>query len=511
MKKYILFIILISLSYTIYGQKDRAVTDYAAMELNFAKSLWYNSTNTAGMIITPLNDYNTVSAKYAINSGKFKLQQQGDKETGLSFNTNGALKLGQTYLWGDFSFINEFYTGTKYNTNLYDACYYMPYYVSDPNLSNWNRQYYDMSFKAATVVGERIFLGLHANYLNKKGAKQKDPRSVPYNYSLFVQPSIMFMISPEHFAGLSFTYSNSYDRSATSNSDSQNDQSVYVMKGLGHFSAAAVGGIGGLDPFYYKGNQVGGALQYGFSGDFELMLDVDYSFRVIDVFQTPTKPRRMGTTINNTIDGDLQILFPGKNTHKISANYYLRDVDGVEFIQEEDRSEVVAKWKTTAQFIRSNFSYNSIGLNYDLFLGTDESYSWRLGVGAEYYDRSDIYYMPKSTLDTKNIAGDIVVKKNFSFGKAALLAGLDLGYNRNMYGTYRYGGPDAESLIITEFFKKDMEFLTSDLVKIGAELGFSCPVGPKSSILAGINYQLLSSIESAGNRNLFSLSIGLLF
>lgn len=511
MKKYILFITLLSLSSFIFGQGEGAVVDHASMELNFAKSLWFNSSNTAGLAITPLNDYSVVSARYSLNNGDFKLQQQGDKETDLSFNTNGALQLDNTYLWGDFSFSNSFFTGTKYNTNLFDPNYYMPYYISDPNSSNWNRQVYDMALKASTQLGDRFLLGIHVNYINKKGAKQKDPRSVPYNYAIFVQPSLAILLSKEHSIGLSLSYSNSYDRAGTSNSDSQNDQPVFVMKGLGHFSSGMVGGVGGLNPFYYKGNLLGGAIQYGYSGDFGLLLDIDYRYQVIDVFQTPTKPRRMGTTINNTIDADLQLLFPGETTHKVSANYYRRDVDGVEFIQEEDRTEVVATWKTVAKFIRSNYFYQNIQLGYDLFLGAADSYDWRLGIMANYSDRSDIYYMPESTLDTRNIFGELYAKKNFKFNdNGALLLGVNFGYNNNLDGSYKYGGPDKESLVITDFYAKDIKYLTSNYMKFGVDIDFSYKVGKKSSILVGLDYQMFSA-QDLGSRNFLTATLGLLF
>ena len=511
MKRYILFITILSLSSLIYGQGGKTVTDHAAMELNFAKSLWFNSSNAAGMGITPLSDYNIVSAKYALKSGDFKLQQSGDKETGLHFNTNGALKLGKSYLWGDFNFVDQSYKGTKYNTNSFDPCYYMPYSVSDPNLSDWRRQIYDLSLRAAAPIGERVLLGIYANYTNKKGAKQIDPRSVPYNYSIFVQPSLVFRASPEHSFGLSFSYSNSYDRAETSNNDSQTDQNVYVMKGLGHYSSGMVGGIGGLRAFYNKGNLIGGAFQYGYTGSYNLLLDVDYRYQVIDVFQTPSKPYRMGTTKNNTIDVNFQAMFPGETSHKVSANFYKRIVDGIEFIQEEDRSEVVARWKTVAKFIRSNYSYQSASIGYDLFLGTDNSYDWRLGLMADYSDRADIYYMPESTLDTKNLFGEFYAKKNFRFNTGALLFGLNLGYNNNRGGSYKYGGPDPASPVVTDFYAKDIKFLTSDFIKIGADMNLSFAVGAKSSVLLGVNWQMLSSSGGGGNRNFLTASLGLLF
>lgn len=510
MKKYIIFITLLFISSVIYGQGN-AISDNAAMELNFAKSLWFNSSNAAGLKVTPLTDYNVVSAKYYLQNGDYKPQQRGDKENGLSFNTNGALQLDKISLWGDFNFTNEFYTGTKYNTNLFEANYYMPYFISDPNLSDWNRQIYDMSLKGATGIGDNVLFGIYANYVNRQGAKQKDPRSVPYNYSIFVQPSFIYNFCCNHSIGLSLSYSNSFDRSGTSNSDSQNDQSIYIMKGLGHFSPGVVGGVGGVGAFFYKGNLLGGALQYGYNGDFNLLLEVDHSYSVTDVFQTPTKPRRMGSTANSTTNGTLQIVFPGTTTHKITANYYRRDVDGIEFIQEEDRTEAVATWKTIAKYIRSNYFYNSMQLNYDLFLGADYSYDWYFGVMANYSDRSDIYYMPESTLDTRNVFGEINAKKNFRFNKGSLLAGLNLGYNSNIDGSYKYGGTDTESLVITDFYAKDIKFLTSDYVKFGINLDLSYAVGAKMSMLLGLDYQMLSSSGDNGNRNFLTARIGLLF
>ena len=117
----------------------------AAIEMNLIRSLWYDSENAAGMTVDTLQNYNMVSGAFDRTSGSLKSLQRGDRETSGTFNTNGARRIGRISLWGDFTFKNDYWTGTQYNTNRFFPSLDMPYYVADPNKGDWNKQLYDMT------------------------------------------------------------------------------------------------------------------------------------------------------------------------------------------------------------------------------------------------------------------------------------------------------------------------------------------------------------------------------
>ena len=142
------------LSRTVPAQGQDAATPphhkhSAAIEMNLIRSLWYNSENAAGMTVDTLQNYNMVSGAFDRTSGSLKSLQRGDRETSGKFNTNGARRIGRISLWGDFTFKNDYWTGTQYNTNRFFPSLDMPYYVADPNKGDWNKQLYDMTVKAA--------------------------------------------------------------------------------------------------------------------------------------------------------------------------------------------------------------------------------------------------------------------------------------------------------------------------------------------------------------------------
>jgi hypothetical protein len=279
---------------TIYGQENmRPVSDPASMELNLSRTLWFNSSNAAGMAVAPLQNYNIVSARYDHTSGDYKLMQRGDRESSMIFNTNGALKVGKVALWGDFNFSNDYWKGTTFNTGLFELDPDMPYYVSDRNKGNWNKQSYDMSVKAATpLFWNRVAVGLHFNYTTRKAAKQIDPRGVTTGYGIFIAPSSVVRITDNHYVGVNFNYKNTFERINFTNVV-ESSQTVYLMKGLGNFTSDVLQGTSGVGTYYYPKNIWGAGLQYGYSGTIDILLDFGYNIEKNEAFQYPNQPKPM--------------------------------------------------------------------------------------------------------------------------------------------------------------------------------------------------------------------------
>ncbi len=484
------------------------------MELTKAKSLWFNSNNAAGLFVTPLNNFNEVSLNYSLNSGNFKMQQQGDKESNISFNTNGAYRMGDYSLWGNFSFNNQTINDSRFNTTMCSPLRDMPYIVADPVLSKWKQQSYELNFKGASpIYWDLISFGLSADYFANTGAKQNDPRSTNYNYNISVKPGLMFSIAKKHNIGLNFIYNNGFERTVPTNSNNQEDQQVFIMKGLGNYTPGVVGGKGGISTFFYKANLVGGAIQYGINGKFSLLAEGRYHYKVEDAYQTTSKPERMGTVVQKYINAKLQLMLDGTYTNKLSIAYSDKSSDGIEYVQVIDKSADVQNWVTLAKYIRSNYRLKQANLQYDIFKSRDKGYSWRAGIVGDYSDRLDQYYLPSSTLKAKNIFYGAFAKKDFSLClKSNLLVGLNLGYNSNISGEYVYNGADPKSIIVQELFIKDAAFLTSSFLKAGAELNFSTLVYKKMALFVKAETTYLKPSKGDFNRKLFAnLVVGLTF
>lgn len=498
----------------VEAQELNDVMQVANIELTKSKSLWFNTNNAAGLTITPLDNFSEVSVGYGLNNGDFKMAQSGKNESTLKFNTNGALNLGGIMLWGNFNYDNNTSKESCYNTGLYNPFRDMPYYIADPVISKWKRQSYDLNLKAASpILWNFMGFGCEVDYTSKTAAKQNDPRSTNYYYTIQVRPGLLFKVNDKHFFGINALYENLYERSRPENSNEQIDQPVFIMRGLGNYTADVLGGIGGIGTTYYKGNILGGAFQYNYKGALNALLNIKYNYKVEDAFMSPSKPQRLGSTKQNVFEGNLQLMIDGNYTHKLTLNYYDKSTDGVEYIQVIDNSYDVQQWVTVAKYVRSKYSLQVASLKYDFFAGNDRGYSWRAGVNGEYSNKSDEYYLPNSTLTAENIFANIFAKKNFILGsKNALLFGLNIGYSKNIDGEYVYGGANASSQLVTEMFKNDIAFLTSDYLRLGGELNFSFLVAKKMSMFLSAKCQYLNpSSDEFDSRINANFSIGLTF
>ena len=80
--------------------------------------------------------------------------------------------------------------------------------------------------------------------------------------------------------------------------------------------------------------------------------------------------------------------------------------------------------------------------------------------------------MPEASFKAENDFGEVIAKRNFILGsgKSSLLAGLNLGYNENLKGDYQYSGAYSDSETVTEMYKNDIMFLSSDYLTVGGEV-----------------------------------------
>jgi hypothetical protein len=498
----------------MYGQEAaQPVISYSGVELSYVRSLWFHTSNAAGMAVTPLRSYNILSAQYATAAGGYKLQQEGDRSRSMGLNTQGALQLGKFFLWGNFTFSDDHVTGATYNTNRYEPTPDMPYYVADPNKSDWKRQCYDMAMKAALPVwNERLIVGAEVHYTVKRAAKQLDPRATVHGYGITVKPSVVAKIGSSQHVGLNFLYQNAFDRNTFTNSLTYHSEKVYIMKGLGSYSPDVVS-ASGIGVFYYPGNQYGGGLQYGITGnDNALLLDATYATEKIEVFESPSKPRRRGATDNTTIAAKLQLIRSESYTHKITADAGQSATDGIEYVQEYDSQYEVNQWITVAEYVKSKYRRLWASLQYDMFVGSQHGYLWKIGARTLYGSRQDEYLAPRSVFNARNSYTELSAAKNFATGVSSnLLFGLQFGYNLNMGGEYLYNGAEPASLLITDFYPKDLNFLTRHYGCIGGSLSWSLAVKPNSSINFNMAGQWVKPTDAASDRLLIRAEAAYIF
>ena len=499
----------------VSAQKAAENNTPASVELLKAKSLWFNTTNGAGLTLDKMYNFSSVDFTYQLKSGEFKKVQDGDRERLLGVSTEGGRKLGTGYAWGKFSFNNEMQRNTQFNTTMLDPGRGMPFYPVDPNISDWKKQDYTLEMKVASQpLWERVILGIQGEYFASTGAKQVDPRSETYFYHINIKPGFVALFS-NHALGLNFVYENMVQESGTTNSNSQINHDVYVMKGLGNYYPSVVGGLQSLGRFVYSGNKVGAALQYsyGFS-DIKFLLEGKYDYGVEDVISTPTKPKKEGSVVTEIMEAKLSVVKECDNLSRLELSYSNRNMDGIEHVQVLDNTYEVQQWVDLYSSIRSTYKQEEMSARFDFFRGADHEYKWKAGIFTSYKGNDDVYVLPHSRMFVKNMFFGADAKTNISMGgQTKLLVGAGFTYKNNFDGKYRYRGADPTSIIITQFMTPDFEFMKQNYYKISGELTLNSVIGKYGKagfyLKAAIDYY--KPTEGDNSRVQTSFGLGFIF
>ena len=288
------------------------------------------------------------------------------------------------------------------------------------------------------------------------------------------------------------------------------------MRSLGNYTAGVVSGSVGVGTFFYKGNKIGGSFQYGFNngGSAAALIDAGYSYKVEDAFQTPTKKQTMGSTKQRAwfVSGQMYVEDAAK-LDKTSISYKERYTNGIEYIQELDQSFDVAEWVTLAKYVRSNYSYKSLDMNYEYYVKDGAGYNWKFGLDYKHSKKADEYILPAASLKAENAYFNVYAKKNFNLcsGKSALLAGLNFGMNENVKGEYNYTGSYDDSDVVKDMYASDIRYMSSDYVTFGGELTYSTLVSNVTSLFVKGACKYYSPSEGFDKRVYTSLSVGITF
>jgi len=441
------------------------------MDNNFRNTLWFNSNNASGLGFSPLADYGNVDLVWGFEKGDFATQQTGTGYNDVSLKTSGAVGLGGFRLWGSFVFQNKFDTGCRYNCTVYDVDNLMPYYAADTTLSNWNRQNYELAMKAASpVLWDRTCFGLELDYDSKVGAKQKDPRTETYKYRINIKPSVTVKLGQKNSLGLVFRYENGFERSEFTNANSRFDQVVWLMNGLGNATTWKVGGNEGLKVYYYKNNLFGASLQWAYCGNnLEILADLAYESRGIEGFSTPSLPKRMGRSAQNTYSAGLQMLFGEFKSNKIDLDAKLGMSSGFEPVQQRDDTPREQRWVLLAENEMSSYSLLDANLSYDHLFGNEDKrgYDWKVAATARYRMQDDRYNAPESRFNNANASLTIQGDKQFKLKSTAIRLGADILYNKSLSGEYEFQGLTTKLQPLQGLYKADMTYWTSDYFKTG--------------------------------------------
>lgn len=481
-----LMLTVVALQFMVYAtaQEARSLTSPLTIELRKARATWFESDNGAGVGLDSLKSYGSLELGYRITEGDFKRVQQGEKEQQLEVETEGGQQLGSAYAWGRFSYTNENVRNARFNTAMLDPYRGVPYYPVDPNLSDWKKQHYNLQMKVSSMpLYEHYLLGIQAEYKAETGAKQMDPRSELYLYSINVKPGIAAIFG-SHRLGLNLVYEHMIQETrGHSNSDNQVNQDVFVMRGLGNHYTAVIGGLQSLGSFVYDANKVGAGLQYAWhQNDLRLFVEGGYNYRVEEVVRDITKPRKEGTLRQQSLYAHGALLHEGVNLNRVDLSMQRDLTQGIEFVQVLDNTYEVQQWVDLYSSIRSTYRRDTYRLSYDFFRNTAQEYSWKAGLHALYTVTDDNYVMPASYLKIRDLYLGADAKINLpARGNSRWVLGADIIRKANQDGDYHYGGADPGSIVITEFMDPEVNYLKQDYYKLGGSISYFTSLSSRTS------------------------------
>ena len=501
-------LLLLSLLPVKAGAQD-GIGSAAALQYSEDHTLWFGSENAAGLAFRPLSTFNIVGFGFGYEDGAFHRYPTGEKVSDLDFDTRGALAIGKMQLWGHFRYDNITERGTRFNTVLFDPYDERQIFsVADPNLSDWKRQVYDMEFKAALPLGDRFAAGLHLRYTDRLAAKQVDPRSESFKYSIELRPSLVWRIGKSAL-GISGAYSNMFERSVPVLSNTSEIQEVMLVRGLGNYVRDMVGS-GGLSTIYYHCDSYGGALQYHFLGNQEMLAEVSFLHHGTSTRESATQPFNMGSVAMNEISASVQ--FAGYSS-LLKAEFLYRDTEATEYTSVWNKS--TGEWEVRTSALGSTYGTLRASLSGDRYFGHRDAmpYIWKLSGKAGWVSKTDRYMLPEASFEYSNLGFSASLQRLFGNGKVLWEASVEAGYKLNLAGAYNYTGMQKDGIPVKEWYPHDMEILSSNAAFGAAGLGMGAPLSGRMSGMKLTASCSAGCIMAGQNKNrlLLSAGVGLIF
>lgn len=466
--------------------------DGASLRLKLLPSLWMDSFNAAGLAFAAPERFNTLQAGYDYRSGDFRRMQEGVSVSELGFDTQGAMKVGKVQLWGHFRYDNISDTGASFNTLLYDPFdERFLYTAADTVAGQWKKQSYLMEFKAAMPVAESLSAGIHVRYNDRIAAGQIDPRAESYNYSVSVRPGLSWRTGSS-IIGLNGLYTNTFERSTPSISNTQEIQHVYLLRGLGNWVGDQVGGSG-LSTMYFRCNSWGGSLQYSLESPFKLLASLGFTSHSTAIRESATQPKPHGSTRRQEIDASVSAVFGSTVLHKTGLS-----VTGAKTIGTEPTTQwntASGEWEVTFSADQCDFLSGEALLSYEALIPEGESYTWRFTGIAGIQAKEDSYAVPASSFSYSNLSLEAGAERRLAFKGSSLLLGAGIKGIKNLGHSYSYTGHRTGTAPVRDLYPHDIAVLGADLLKgsLSAEFAFALGKGLSLAFAAEGSYLAAAS------------------
>lgn len=406
----------LTLSLILAGEKGVAqeTLDLATLDQLRTQQLYARHGNAAGMTLDRVIKYTVVGLSGSTTGGGLHRAMEGKSLRSLSATAEGAIRLGEYHFWGSFLYDRELQKEVGFNASLTRPYRGMPYMVVDRNVSDWQRQLYQMDFRVgSTLYWDRLSLGLSAGYAAEQGAKQRDIRSHNNTMRLYLQPSLLCRITERSQLSLLLKYASRKEESRMQNVNVYVDQPYYELYGLG----AGTARIGSGRTTNYEGQTIGAGLQYGLEWGVRTLLHADIERSVEDAEISFTNPQRTGTILADVAEAgvEIQSLGDSPSEHHFSLHYRQCKRSGIQYLTKYDSSESFKGYEELHRSIRYQTTSRRLEAGYSWSWSEDHPYEWLIGIKGALEDFGERYLLPASEVGLLHSSYEAELRKVLLF------------------------------------------------------------------------------------------------
>jgi hypothetical protein len=475
--RYDFLALLMILALNGFGSDSLTVNSLNTFRLMSLDNPWLSSGNTSGLVFNTVKSWTEFAAGANPENGDFHRIREAGNRDHYVFKINSLQSFNNKFfLAGNFSYHNLEEKGARWN-GIYDPYSGNPYILADSlSGTTFHKESYELSGQVAYKRSEKLIIGAGIDYYARVGAKQKDPRPKTTVCYIGIHPSVI-LCREKYRLGFDLGFSNREEQIEYETYKSNFTPVFFMFKGFG---------------FYSK--------------------EIDYSFTR---FQS-----------SRDFTGGVQLekeIRPGKSLTELRVDYGLEEVtDGSSVIKKEDGGEwekihtglheqvnrrsgnvihaLEGKFDFTGGFgkeflqnviyignheeyitISKNMKFKRLKLtgelSYDyLKLQEKNRVDWNVRTFIDLDHTSEKYFYIPEVFNSSyfNITGNILLQKNFYWGKWHIAPSMNGSYNYNLSNSLFVSDlTEISGTQRLDVLNQEFGYYCADYLKVGG----NCRVG----------------------------------
>lgn len=405
MNKLLPTIFLAALSVPTFSQAG-TVTESATQtfELWYTEGLYLNnltngSANPAHVRNIPVGSYNSIELSYDMQDGAFKPIDGAMHKKAADADIYGTKKLERTFFEGSLKYSNHSLNDMRWNATVLTS-EQNPFLLADTlrydSLTNdAEREQFILKGSVAYKLGERVTIGLGADYNVASKADQSDPRIIANAARTTVIPGIDFRMGDRFSAGLSGkveTYHENIGSTIEDNMISEHNV-LFIYKALGVYES--------MDAIGYKrrydGMKSGASIQSSYKGKrFGNFTQISFETNREDAEDGDTEYQYKGGDFKQISVGlSSRFMFVGDRLgHNVTINAGMDNGSGTWYTQKQVMDEWNMKnYKVLSKDVIHKEKDLKAGLTYRMDV-IEDSKSVITAIAGATYSRNDTYQYP---------------------------------------------------------------------------------------------------------------------